>query len=179
MQDDSAVASTVTGLEMGLRHERFMRTVIGELAETLGQIVGVSEAEGFVALVGQRLGRQIGDEYRSALGVEWLQPEHLPAVLVDLKRRIHGDFHVISADSALILLGNRRCPFGDQVVGRPALCMMTSNVFGVIAADTHGYARVHIEESIAEGHDGCRVRVALTPDSSAAPGGREYFHSRS
>ena len=31
-----------------------------------------------------------------------------------------------------IVLGNRRCPFGEKVLGRPSMCMMTSNVFGSI-----------------------------------------------
>ncbi len=30
--------------------------------------------------------------------------------------------------------GNRLCPFGELVRDRPSLCMMTSNVFGYIAA---------------------------------------------
>ncbi len=71
------------------------------------------------------------------------------------------------------MLGNRACPFAEKVVGRPALCMMTSNVFGVIAAQNLGYAKVVIEEAIARGDAGCRVVVYLTPTEGAA--GREYF----
>jgi hypothetical protein len=56
------------------------------------------------------------------------------------------------------------------------MCMMTSNVFGGIAADNLGYAKVVLEETIASGHPGCRVVVYLkpTPDAQAAAG-REYF----
>ncbi len=74
------------------------------------------------------------------------------------------------------MLGNRACPFGEKVAGRPALCMMTSNVFGVIAAENLGYAKVAIEESIARGDPGCRVVVYLRPtDEAQAAAGREYF----
>ena len=54
--------------------------------------------------------------------------------------------------------------------------MMTSNVFGSIAAENLGYAKVVLEQTIAEGDPGCRVVVYLksTPESNAAQG-REYF----
>jgi hypothetical protein len=56
--------------------------------------------------------------------------------------------------------------------------MMTSNVFGVIAAENLGYAKVVLEKTIAVGDDRCRVVVHLsaTPEAEAA-NGREYFRS--
>jgi predicted ArsR family transcriptional regulator len=95
---------------------------------------------------------------------------------VDLKRRIQGDFYVIEESDDKIVLGNRACPFAEKVIGRPALCMMTSNVFGVIAAENLGYSKVVLEETIAQGHSGCRIVVHLkaTPEAEAA-NGREYF----
>lgn len=97
-------------------------------------------------------------------------------MLVDLKRRIEGDFYVISQDDEKIVLGNHACPFGDRVHGRPALCMMTSNVFGSISASNLGYAKVALEETIATGSPGCRIVVHLKPTAEAARSdGREYF----
>ena len=97
-------------------------------------------------------------------------------MLVDLKRRIQGDFYIVEEDDEKIVLGNRVCPFAEKVVGRPALCMMTSNVFGVIAAENLGYAKISIEQSIAMGDPGCRVVVYLKPTAAAeAARGREYF----
>lgn len=99
-------------------------------------------------------------------------------MLVDLKRRIQGDFFVIEESDEKIVLGNRACPFGDKVIDRPALCMMTSNVFGVIASENLGYAKVSIEEAIANGASGCRVVVCLKPtDESQAATGREYYQA--
>ena len=91
---------------------------------------------------------------------------------MDLKRRIQGDFYVIEEDDEKIVFGNRACPFAEKVVGRPAMCMMTSNVFGGIAAENLGYAKVVLEETIAEGDPGCRVVVYLkpTPEAEAADG---------
>lgn len=161
--------------EIPLDRDVFLRTLLRELAGTLEGVIGREEAAGYISVVGATVGSWIGGSYRKALGVEKLDPETVPEVLVDLKRRIGGDFYIIEADEEKIVLGNRRCPFGSLVKDRPSLCMMTSNVFGRIAADDLGYARVELQETIARGHAGCRVVVHLQPAGSAEPDAREYF----
>ena len=156
-----------------LNQDRFLRQLLGYLAESIQDVAGLEQAEGLVSIVGQKIGDEINAGYRSALDVPRLDKAQVAAVLVDLKRRIGGDFYVIEQDEERILLGNWRCPFGRYVEGRPALCMMTSNVFGVIAAENSGYARVEISEAIANGDSQCRVSVSLTPQEGAP--GREYF----
>jgi predicted ArsR family transcriptional regulator len=166
----------IPALEVPLGRDLFLRQLIRELSGTLQDVVGLEEAAGFVSVVGQRVGEQINDTYKSALQVDSLSREQLGDVLVDLKRRILGDFYIIEEDSEKIVLGNRRCPFEDKVTGRPAMCMMTSNVFGVIAAENLGYSKVALEETIARGDAGCRVVVYLTPSAQAeAAEGREYY----
>lgn len=166
----------VSELSLPLERDVFLRTLIRELAGTLQEVVGLEEAGGFVSVVGQRVGDWINDNYKSALGVPNLSREQVAAVLVDLKRRIQGDFFVLEENDEKIVLGNRACPFAEKVIGQPALCMMTSNVFGVIAAENLGYAKVVLEETIAQGHDGCRVVVYLKPTPEAErANGREYF----
>jgi len=169
-------ASSVQDLTIHFERDVFMRTLIRELAGTLQEVVGLEEASGFVSVVGQRMGRQINDDYKAALGVSRLTQQQVAEVLVDLKRRIQGDFYIIEHDEEKIVLGNRACPFAEKVYGRPAMCMMTSNVFGSIAADNLGYAKVELQETIAQGDLGCRVVVhlQLTPAAEAARG-REYF----
>lgn len=162
----------VDALEVPLDRDRFLRTLIGELAGALQEIVGLEEAHGFVSLVGQRMGRQIGLSYRQALGAPRLTREQVAAVLVDLEARIGGDFHVAELDEERIVLRNRACPFGDRVHGRPAMCMMTSNVFGSIAAENLGYAKVELQETIAAGDGGCTVVIHLHPSDHTS--GREY-----
>lgn len=166
----------IRDLDLDLERDVFLRTLLRELSGTLQDVVGLQEASGFISVVGQTMGRQIGEGYRLALDTPRLTREQVAEVLVDLKRRIQGDFYIIEQDDEKIVLGNRRCPFAEKVVGRPAMCMMTSNVFGSIAADNLGYAKVELQETIAEGHPGCRVVVYLkpTPEAERAQG-REYF----
>lgn len=168
----------VSALEIPLERDVFLRTLIRELAGTLQDVVGLEEASGFVSIVGQRVGDQINESYKAALQVERLSRQQVSDVLVDLKRRIQGTFYVLEEDDEKIVFGNRDCPFAEKVAGRPAMCMMTSNVFGVIAAENLEYAKVTLERTIAEGHGQCRVVVYLKPSSEAkAAAGREYFRA--
>jgi predicted ArsR family transcriptional regulator len=170
------VTDSIERLAIPLERDVFMRTLIRELAGTLQDVVGLEDASGFVSVVGQRMGKQIDHDYKVALGASPLSRQQVADVLVDLKRRIQGDFYIIEQDDEKIVLGNRACPFAEKVLGRPAMCMMTSNVFGSIAADNLGYAKVELQETIAQGYAGCRVVVHLAATSAAdAAHGREYF----
>lgn len=175
-QQTAPALQHVQGLPLPLERDLFLRTLVRELAGTLQEVVGLDEASGFVSVVGQKVGEEINASYKAALGVPELSREQVVAVLVDLKRRIQGDFYVIEEDDEKVVLGNRACPFAEKVVGRPAMCMMTSNVFGNIAAENLGYAKVALEQTIAEGASNCRVVVYLKPTrASEAAAGREYF----
>lgn len=170
-----AGADKVSDLAVPLDADVFLRSLLRELAGTLEKVVGLDEASGYISIVGGIMGEHMNGAYRRALQVETLTREQIGEVLVDLKRRIEGDFHILEEREDRIVFGNRRCPFREHVLGRPSLCMMTSNVFGSIAAENLGYARVDIEQSIAAGDAGCRVTVYLTPKEMPEPNAREYF----
>lgn len=161
--------------EVGLDRDVFLRNLIRTLAGTLEDVVGLDEAEGYISVVGARIGEEINASYRTALAIEKLDKSQVTDALVDLKRRIEGDFFVIEETEDRIVLGNRQCPFGDFVKDRPSLCMMTSNVFGHIAAANLGYARIALDETIAGGDPGCRIAIYLKPAEQTPDGQREYF----
>ncbi|WP_205614317.1 methanogen output domain 1-containing protein [Streptomyces dangxiongensis] len=161
-------------VEIDLNRDVFLRTLVRELATSLESVIGLEEASGYISLVGQAVGSQIDDMYLKALGTDTLSREQVAEALVDLKRRIKGDFYVIEQDDTKIVLGNRACPFAEKVLGRESMCMMTSNVFGTIAARNLGYASVELHETIARGDAGCRVVVNLVPGAGPATR-REYF----
>ncbi|WP_461414466.1 methanogen output domain 1-containing protein [Gemmatimonas sp.] len=166
----------VAELPLSLERDVFLRSMLRELAGSLQDIVGLDEASGFISAVGQSIGDDLNAQYRSAADVAAFDRPQVSAVLIDLKRRIQGGFELVDSTDARIEMTNTACPFGDKVLGRPALCMMTSNVFGTIAAENLGYARVVLHETIANGDGRCRVTVHLHPDDgSAVDHGREYF----
>lgn len=139
----------------------FLRTVLRELTGILEQTVGQKEAEAYINYVGLTLGRAINASYREAYSVMRLDPRQVAATLVDLKERIDGKFAIEFMDAEQIVLVNAACPFGDKVIGRPSLCRMTANVFGFVAAENLGYARVDVVEAIARGDNRCRVVINL------------------
>lgn len=176
MNVPSNPTAAISELAIPLDRDVFLRNLLRHLAGTLEDVVGLQEASGFVSVVGQEIGDELNRTYKNALAVSNLSRQQVGEVLVDLKRRIQGDFYIIEEDDDKIVLGNRACPFGDKVLGRPALCMMTSNVFGSIAADNLGYSKVAIEKAIARGDAECRVVVYLKPNREAQSSkGREYF----
>ena len=164
-------------LDIPLERDEFMRSLIRELSGLLEDMVGLEETSGFISVVGQHIGTGINQLYREEMRVPKLAREQVAEVLSDLKRRIKGSFVVVEQDDEKIVLLNGDCPFAEKVKGRTSLCMMTSNVFGVITADNLGYAKIDLEETIARGDPGCRVVIYLNPDSDSARDapGREYF----
>ncbi len=164
-------------LDIPLERDEFMRSLIRELSGLLEDMVGLEETSGFISVVGQHIGTGINQLYREEMRVPKLAREQVAEVLSDLKRRIKGSFVVVEQNDEKIVLLNGDCPFAEKVKGRTSLCMMTSNVFGVITADNLGYAKIDLEQTIARGDPGCRVVIYLNPDNDNvrdAPG-REYF----
>ena len=149
----------------GFGREAFLRALVVQLAHTVAEQVGPDAAERAVAQVGTDVGSQMELEYRLAAGIAGrLDPDQLAACFVRLKHAIDGGFSVVEITPTHIVLENDRCPFGDVVRLAPALCRMTSSVFGGIAARNveHG-ATVRLDERIAVGDAGCRVTIELDP----------------
>jgi predicted ArsR family transcriptional regulator len=162
-------------LPIPLDRDRFVRELLREFADSLDKTMGSEKAVDFVAEIGQRTGGQFDAYYRAALKRLNLSREEVAAALVDLKRRIEGEFYIIEESDEKIVLGNRACPFGSKVLDRPSLCMMTSSVFGSIASRNLGYAKVELQETIARHAKECRVVVYLRPTAEAEQAdGREF-----
>lgn len=143
--------------------ESFLRALVVQLAQAVEAAHGPAAAEAAVSEVGAAVGGQMEAEYRAAREVVGrMTPEQIADCYVRLKQAIDGDFFPIEITDDRIVLGNTRCPFGDAVRRAPALCRMTSSVFGGIAArNTDREASVVLEERIAVGDPGCRVVVYL------------------
>ena len=161
----------------GFGKESFLRALIVQLAQAVERTGGPALAEASVAQVAIDVGSQMEKEYRVATGVvERLDPDRLADCFVRLKHAIDGGFAVTELTEERIVLVNDRCPFGDVVRLAPALCRMTSAVFGGIAARSHGDASVTLEERIAVGDPGCRVVIELGPEQSSPASHRYRSH---
>ena len=163
-------------INVPLERDEFCRTIIRELSGLLEDMVGLEEASGFISIVGQNIGNTIDADYKKALQVKDLSKEQVANVLVDLKHRINGGFFIKEMTDTKVVFGNTLCPFEDKVKDRTSLCMMTSNVFGTVASNNLGYAKVELKETIARGDSGCNVVVYFEAnDESDATEGIEYI----
>lgn len=168
-------STSLESIEIPLKLDTFLQNLLSYLAGTLEDVVGIEDAAGFIAVVGNLIGEEINQFYNQALGEKIFSPAEVANILVDIKRRIGGSFYIIEQNDEKIVLGNHKCPLGNKVQGHPSLCMMTSNVFGVVTAQSLGYAKVVIEKAIAQYDAGCRVVVYLQPTEEALNAqGREY-----
>jgi len=163
-------------LSVELNRDIFLRNLLRELSGTLEDLVGLEEASGYISLVGQKIGDWLNTEYRREFQTQRLPVDKIARALVDLKARIEGGFELASLDDQKIVLTNTTCPFGDKVIGRKSLCMMTSTVFGTITAENNGYAKVVLNKTIAAGDGSCEVVVYLSPPTNGdALRGIEYY----
>jgi anti-sigma regulatory factor (Ser/Thr protein kinase) len=161
----------------GFGRESFLRALVVQLAQSVERQVGPDASEAAVAQVGCDVGAQMETEFRQATHAEGaLTPEQLAAAYVRLKAAIGGDFRATDVSDSQVVLTNTRCPFGDVVTRAPALCRMTSSVFGGMAArNAQSGAAVTLEERIAVGDPQCRVIVDFDPDPGALPAAAHYY----
>ena len=155
--------------------ESFLRALVVQLAQTAELLDGPDAAEALIAQVGTDVGGRMESAYRAARDLEEaLTVEQMSELFVTLKDAIGGDFSVLEANEERIVLVNTCCPFGEAVTRAPALCRMTSSVFGGIARRNIGASAVDLEQRIAVGDNGCRVTVWLkSPGEDRAP----FVHS--
>ena len=165
--------------ESGFDREVFLQALVVQMAQTVERQAGPDVSEAAVAQVGTDVGAQMEAEYRAATGAAGaLTPAQMAEAYVRLKAGIGGRFSVESVDDRTIVLSNTACPFGDVVTRAPALCRMTSSVFGGIAArNTTGGAAVTLEERIAVGDHQCRVVIELDPQPAALSAGAHHYAS--
>ncbi len=165
--------------EGGFGKESFLRAIVVQLSQAVETNHGPEAAEAAITQVGTDVGWQMEKEYRLAKDVVGaMTPDQLGDCFVRLKHAIDGGFRVVEATSERIVLDNTRCPFGDAVLRSPALCRMTSSVFGGIAArNTPNEVAVLLEERIAVGDPGCRVIVSLVPPSDQASAFAHHYRA--
>ncbi|MFC5554068.1 methanogen output domain 1-containing protein [Methylobacterium iners] len=149
---------------------------VRNLSNTLEDTVGVREASVLMNLVGLAVSDDIQKEYLEAAGKNKLSRADVTQAIIDLKQRIGSDFYIIEDMEDRIIFGNRRCPYGDLAKECPTLCMMTSHMVGHLIAESQGYGRVTLAETIARGDRACRIVVNLDPDGPD-DGGLSYYAS--
>jgi uncharacterized protein len=144
-----------------LNQRDFFSRIIGAVASDLDKLLGYEDAAAVVTLAGSRIASDLSAAYAGRIAAAPSKVEGIAAALIDLKSKVGGNFSVETIADDRVVLVNSVCPFAQNVAGKPSLCMMTTNVFGRIAADTSGFARVEISEALSLGDHRCRVVIDL------------------
>ncbi|WP_026688952.1 methanogen output domain 1-containing protein [Alteribacter aurantiacus] len=140
----------------------FLAKLITQYAHIHERTVGKGAQE-YIREIGLRTGEWLERFYEDDQN-HW-SIEKYADVIVDIKNSIGGHFRIAEVFPDRVVVKATACPFGTVVQDAPHLCMMTSSVFGGIAARQFGYGKVSLRERIALGHEGCEVAIYFTPDS--------------
>lgn len=133
-------------IPVNMNRDIFLTQMITELALNLDK----SQAKRTLNKIGLNLGKHIEELYKEFYGVENLNVDQLTETLIDVEKKIGGDFSVVEKSPTKIILKNNKCPFGnDKVKECPELCSITSGIFGIIASRNFGYSKVCLKRTIA------------------------------
>ena len=142
----------------------------------MAQGVTCSTLESFIQKIVLNSSEAIEDIYRNSHGLHSsLSMQQFAELLVNLKNTIGGRFEITELNEERINLKTTQCPFGSSVESAPALCHMTSSIFGGIAARNYGYAKVELKKRIALGSDYCDICIHRYPGKCEDIIGDEYF----
>lgn len=176
-EDTDLKNSDFKHFDIPLDRESFFNTIVNSLSSLLEHVIGIDEASGFINTVGQKIGDEINSYYRKAVGGE-LSKQQVIEALIDFKQRIQGDFFIVEENEGKIIFGCKNCPYKYKNSAPKSLCMMTSNIFGIIIAENLGYAKIELKETMADNFPECRLIIYfdISIDSTISKG-REYFKS--
>ena len=158
-----------------LTQDRFLKAMLGAMSSTLQDVVGTEQASGYFASVATVMAEWLNQVYHAQIGMDDFDVEQLARVFVDLQRRIDSGFVVRSIEPDRIVLTNTHCPFGNEILGRSSMCVVTSNIFGRIAAENCGYARVTLQRTLADGQGSCDVVISFGQTGHVGANTNEYF----
>lgn len=158
-----------------LTPERYLQLFIDQTGG-MAQGVNCSTLESFIQKIVLNSSEALEQIYRDSHGLsDTLSMQEFGELLVNLKNAIGGEFEVLEQDEEHLRLKTNKCPFGSSVESAPALCHMTSSIFGGIAARNYGYAKVELKKRIALGSDHCDICIHRYPDQCEDIIGDEYF----
>jgi len=128
-----------------------------------------------ITRIGLSAGACFESTYREELGLTGpLSVDQYTDLIISLKNKIGGNFSLSTSRSGFVHVVNTQCPFGESVKQVPQLCAMTSSVFGGIAANNFGYAKVALNKCISANDEICDVCIYTDKDKASSVTGDEY-----
>jgi len=149
--------------------EGFMLELIAHLSKLSDFLFGDYLGREYIMVTGLQMGHTIDEKYKKFHGItDHLNLDQYADLVVNLKQSIGGNFYLVEKSSNKVIVAATSCPFGNIVTKVPNLCMITSGVFGGIAALNFGFGKVSLCKRICMGKPHCEVCVYLENNGESA-----------
>jgi len=146
-----------------------MLEVITHFSKLTDFLFGNHLGREYIVATGMQMGQIIDEKFKRFHKLSgFLNLEQYAALVVNLKQSIGGDFYLVEKTSNKVVVAANTCPFGNIITRASNLCMITSGVFGGIAALNFGFGKVSLRKRIGLGESQCEVCVYLENDGESA-----------
>lgn len=162
MQLRSQVESThlLKGDSAYFGRESFMLELIAHLSKLTDFLFGNHLGREYIVAIGLQMGEAIDERFKRFHRISGrLSLDQYASLVVNLKQSIGGDFYLVEKASNKVVVASNTCPFGGIITKAPNLCMITSGVFGGIAALNFGFGKVVLRKRIGLGEPRCEVCI--------------------
>jgi predicted ArsR family transcriptional regulator len=119
-----------------------------------------------------KIAKNIEELYKRFYDVEKLNLDQFCEAVVDVEKKIGGEFKVVEKSNNRVIFRVLSCPLTKC----PGMCTVTSTILGTLAAKSFGYSKVILKKTIARGSDNCYIIVHLKKsEESEKEKTTEYF----
>ncbi len=150
-----------------------LQATLRGILDSVGAVLHPSALRQALRQIGIKLGRQASEQYRLVNGVsDPLSRQDYARCLLSLKDIWGWDCVMLDERANSLSLRIPHCPFGSSAASGSELCGLESAVFGGIAADQFGYAKVCLNRGCGTPPQNCLVTIHIrkTDESLAAQG---------
>ncbi|MCX7338572.1 MAG: methanogen output domain 1-containing protein [Alphaproteobacteria bacterium] len=152
----------------------FLSTILEELVGAIESLVGFEEAAGLMHIVGHNIAEKVHPHSEEG---HLLTADQALSIFNDCMKAKGGEAYLLSPDPDKRVIKIKECLFGkEHVKNHPSLCKLTTSILGRFIAQNHGYSRIEIKETIAQGCAECHINIDLKPSSDTESShGIEFF----
>lgn len=169
LKSQVASAHLLEGDSAYLGRESFMLELIAHLSKLTDSIFGNHLGREYIIATAIQMGQAIDEKYKRFHKLSSrLNVDQYASLVVNLKQSIGGDFYLVEKTSNKVVVAASTCPFAGIINQVPNLCMVTSGVFGGIAAINFGFGKVSLRERIGIGKSRCEVCIYLAKNAESA-----------
>ncbi|MEW6544871.1 MAG: LuxR C-terminal-related transcriptional regulator [Nitrospirota bacterium] len=151
-----------------------LQTILSAFLDSTRALVHPSVLQCMLQRIGVQIGRQVSEQHRLTLGLSlpFSRKEYGRCLSQSLPERMGWPCSLLEETADRLRFNIPSCPFGRSVAGNSDFCRLTSGVFGGIAADQFGYAKVCLTQGHGTPPRNCCVTVYIrkTDESMAAEG---------